>query len=87
MRGGTERGEAGPRMKRSPISSCLLGSSRRPPEVNEDSPDPEGRGKQPNSRNLQHLREFVAPDAGVCWVSCWTLPYFTHSDVELCRSS
>ena len=30
-----------------------------------------------------HPREFVAPDAGVCWASCWTLPCFTHSDVEV----
>jgi hypothetical protein len=22
----------------------------------------------------------VSPDAGVCWVSSWTLPYFTRSD-------
>jgi hypothetical protein len=31
-------------------------------------------------------REVVAvPDAGVCWGSCSTLPYFTRSNVGVCR--
>ena len=32
------------------------------------------------------LREFVSPDAGVCWPSCCTLPYLTHSNVGVCST-
>ncbi len=45
-----------------------------------------GRYNWLNSSNLLLKREFVAPDAGVCWVPCWTLPYFTHTNARLCRS-
>jgi hypothetical protein len=29
-------------------------------------------------------REFVSPEAGVCWVLCSTLPYFTHTNDGVC---
>jgi len=44
-----------------------------------------GRCNRLNSSRLLPLREFVSPDAGVCWVSCQTLLYFTHSNVGVCR--
>jgi len=45
-----------------------------------------GQRNHLNPSNLLLKREFVAPDAGVCWVPCWTLPYFTHTNARLCRS-
>jgi len=38
----------------------LLGS-------NQDSPDPGGRRSTGIPATCSHLREFVSPDAGVCW--------------------
>jgi hypothetical protein len=43
------------------------------------------RCKQPNPATCYPLREFVSPDAGLCWVQCSTLLYFTHSNVRVCR--
>jgi hypothetical protein len=43
------------------------------------------RCKQPNSSNLLIKCEFVSPDAGVCRLQCSTLPYFTHTNVRVCR--
>jgi len=34
----------------------------------------------------RHSRDFVSPDAGVCWLSCRPLPYFTHSNVGVAQS-
>jgi hypothetical protein len=39
------------------------------------------------SATCDHLREFVSPNAGVCWLSCWTLPYFTHPNARVCSGS
>jgi hypothetical protein len=41
-------------------------ASRRPPEVNQDSPDPEGRGNQLNSSNLH-------PSTRARGTRCWSL--------------
>ena len=44
------------------------------------------RSNRLNSSNLlPFTHELVSPDARVCWVSCSTLPYFTHSNVGVCR--
>jgi hypothetical protein len=36
------------------------------------------------SIGLHHLRELVSPDAGVCWLECTTLPWFTRADGGVC---
>jgi hypothetical protein len=46
-----------------------------------------GRSNTTNSSNLRLLREVLSPDAGVCGVSCWTLPYLTRSGVHVCQVS
>jgi hypothetical protein len=46
-----------------------------------------GRHNQLNSSNLQGLREFVSPAAGVCRLECWNRPTFAHSNVRVCGGS
>jgi hypothetical protein len=58
----------------------LLGS-------NQDSPDPEGAVEHPEFQQLATLYASSCHPMLGCWVSCWTLPYFTHSNVRVCCRS